>query len=56
MWKYKILKPEDLWFLQSDVDNPDFIFSLDWKTDDEIKILIDNGIILLDNTSEPWAL
>lgn len=45
MWNYKLLKPEALWFLQSDADNPDFIFSLDGKSDEEIQGLVDDGVI-----------
>lgn len=42
MGKYKILKPEALGFLPSDLENPDFAFSLDGKTDDEIQQLVDD--------------
>lgn len=54
MGKYKILKPEALGFLPSDLENPDFAFSFDGKSDQEIQKLVDDGVIcLIDNTSEP---
>lgn len=54
MGKYKILKPEALGFLPSDLENPDFAFSFDGKSEDEMKSLVDDGVVsLIDNTSEP---
>lgn len=52
MGKYKILKPEALGFLPSDLENPDFVFSFDGKSDDEIQTLIKDGVVcLVDNIS-----
>jgi len=45
MWNYKLLKPEALWFLPSDAENPGFTFSLDGKSDEEIQQLVDDGVI-----------
>lgn len=48
------MKPEALGFLPSDLENPDFAFSFDGKSEEEIAKLVDDGVVsLIDNTSEP---
>lgn len=42
---YKLLKPEVFWYLESDINNPEFQFSLEWVDSELIQFYLDNNII-----------
>lgn len=42
---YTLLKPEAFWYLESDINNPEFQFSLEWVDQELIQFYLDNNII-----------
>ena len=43
--KYKVLNPSKFGYTQTDVDNPEFQFSLNWVDEKTIQSYLDNGDI-----------
>lgn len=46
---YTILKPEVFWYTESEIQNPEFTFSLEWADDEIIQNYLDNNIIAYGN-------